>query len=124
MLAWTLYLPAYALFAVAGSLGVALAAGFGAGVGQGSSWVLINSAAQEEVPDGLLGRVTGLVSLVHRGAHATGLLFISPLFALTAPEHVFAAAAVAIPLAGLGGLVLSGRAGAARALERSRSPRS
>ena len=124
MLAWTLYLPSYALFAVAGSLGVALAAGFGAGIGQGSSWVLINSAAQEEVPDRLLGRVTGLVALVHRGAHATGLLFISPLFALTAPEHVFAAAAVAIPLAGLAGLAISGRAGEARALGTSRTRRS
>ena len=124
MLAWTLYLPAYALFAVAGSLGVALAAGLVAGVGQGSSWVLINSAAQEEVPDGLLGRVTGLVALVHRGAHATGLLFISPLFALTAPESVFAAAAAAIPLAGLAGLALSGRAAGARGPGTSRSRRS
>lgn len=115
MLAWTLYLPAYALFALAGSLGVALAGGFVAGMGQGSSWVLINSAAQEEIPDGLLGRVTGLVSLVHRGAHASGLLLISPLFALTAPERVFAVAAIAIPLAGLAGLVLSARAGGARA---------
>ncbi|MEK6273863.1 MAG: MFS transporter [Actinomycetota bacterium] len=124
MLAWALYLPAYALFAVAGSLGVALAAGFVAGVGQGSSWVLINSAAQEEVPDGLLGRVTGLVALVHRGAHATGLLFVSPLFALTAPGRVFAAAAVAIPLAGLAGLALSARAGGARGPGTSRTHRS
>ncbi|MEP6910477.1 MAG: MFS transporter [Actinomycetota bacterium] len=124
MFAWALYLPAYALFAVAGSLGVALAGGFLAGVGQGSSWVLINSAAQEEVPDGLLGRVTGLVSLVHRGAHATGLLFISPLFALTAPGRVFAAAAVAIPLAGLAGVALSGRGAAARARGTSRTRRS
>ncbi len=124
MLAWTLYLPAYALFAFAGSLGIALAAGLVAGVGQGSSWVLINSAAQEEVPDGLLGRVTGLVSLVHRGAHATGLLFVAPLFALTAPERVFAAAAVAIPLAGLAGLAISARASAARAPAMSRTRRS
>ena len=124
MLAWTLYLPAYALFAFAGSLWVALAAGLVAGVGQGSSWVLINSAAQEEVPDGLLGRVTGLVSLVHRGAHATGLLFVSPLFALTAPGRVFAAAAVAIPLVGLAGVALSARASAARAPATSRTRRS
>ena len=124
MLAWTLYLPAYTLFAFAGSLWMALAAGLVAGVGQGSSWVLINSAAQEEVPDGLLGRVTGLVSLVHRGAHATGLLFVAPLFALTAPERVFAAAAVAIPLAGLAGLAFSARADEARAPARSRTRRS
>jgi len=124
MLAWTLYLPAYALFALADSLGLALAAGFTAGVSQGSSWVLINSAAQEEVPDRFLGRVTGLIALVHRGAHATGLLFVSPLFAFTAPETVFAGAAVAIPLAGLAGLLLSGRAAGARAPESSRTPRS
>jgi MFS family permease len=124
MLAWALYLPAYALFAVAGSLGVALAAGFVAGLGQGSSWVLINSAAQEEVPDGLLGRVTGLVALVHRGAHATGLLFVSPLFALTAPGTIFAAAAVAIPLAGIAGLVLSGRVDGARGPATGRTRRS
>jgi hypothetical protein len=123
MLAWTLYLPAYMLFAVAGSLEIALAAGLVAGVGQGSSWVLINSAAQEQVPDRFLGRVTGLIALVHRGAHATGLLFVSPLFAVTAPASVFAAAAVAIPLTGLAGLLVS-RAAEARAPATSRSRRS
>jgi MFS transporter, DHA3 family, macrolide efflux protein len=124
MLAWFLYLPAYALFAIAGSLWVALAAGLACGVGQGSAWVLINSAAQEEVPDRFLGRVTGLISLVHRGAHATGLLLVSPLFAVTSPQDVFAVAAVAIPLTGLVGLVVSGRAAEARAHATSRSPRS
>ncbi len=117
MLAWALYLPAYALFAVAGSLPVALAAGLLCGVGQGSSWVLINSAAQEEVPDRFLGRVMGLVSLVHRGAHATGLLLVSPLFALAAAQDVFAAAAIAIPLTGLG------RARVQRSSNRSSSTR-
>jgi hypothetical protein len=123
MLAWTLYLPSYGLFAVAGSLEVALAAGLVAGVGQGSSWVLINSAAQEEVPDRYLGRVTGLIALVHRGAHATGLLLVSPLFAVASPASVFAAAAVAIPLTGLAGLLVS-RAAGARAPATSRSRRS
>jgi hypothetical protein len=123
MLAWLLYLPAYGLFAVAGSLGVALAAGLGCGIGQGAAWVLVNSAAQEEVPDQLLGRVTGLIALVHRGAHATGLLFVSPLFAFVSPPSVFAAAAVAIPLTGLAGLFVSARAAEARAGATSRSPR-
>jgi MFS family permease len=123
MLAWTLYLPAFSLFAVAGSLEVALAAGLGAGIAQGSSWVLINSAAQEEVPDRYLGRVTGLIALVHRGAHATGLLLVAPLFAVTAPAGVFAAAAVAIPLTGIAGLLVS-RAVEARAPASSRSRRS
>lgn len=123
MLAWTLYLPSYGLFALAGSLEVALAAGLVAGIGQGSSWVLINSAAQEQVPDRYLGRVTGLIALVHRGAHATGLLFISPLFAVTAPAEVFAAAAIAIPLTGLAGLLVS-RSGEARERATSRTRRS
>src|SRR5438552_3842045 len=124
LLAWLLYLPAYGLFAIAGSLGLALAAGFVAGVAQGSAWVLVNSAAQEEIPDRLLGRVTGLIALVHRGAHATGLLFVSPLFAVVAAPTVFAAAAVAIPLVGLAGALVSVRAAGARGFERSRSPRS
>ena len=124
MLAWALYLPAYGLFAVAGSLPVALAAGLICGVGQGSSWVLINSAAQEEVPDRFLGRVMGLVSLVHRGAHATGLLLVSPLFAFVAAPEVFAAAAIAIPLTGMAGLVVSARAAEARAPATSRTRRS
>jgi MFS family permease len=124
MLAWAVYLPAYGLFAVAGSLPVALAAGLVCGVGQGSSWVLINSAAQEEVPDRFLGRVMGLVSLVHRGAHATGLLFVAPLFAFVAPQDVFAAAAIAIPLTGLAGLAFSARAAEARAPATSRTRRS
>ena len=123
MLAWTLYLPSYGLFAIAGSLEIALAAGLVAGVGQGSSWVLINSAAQEDVPDRYLGRVTALIALVHRGAHATGLLLVAPLFAVTSPGSVFAAAAVAIPLTGLAGLLVS-RSGAARAPSTSRSRRS
>jgi MFS family permease len=124
MLAWLLYLPAYGLFAVAGSLGVALVAGLICGVGQGSSWVLINSAAQEDIPDRYLGRVTGLISLVHRGAHASGLLFVSPLFAVTAAENVFAVAAVAIPLTALAGLAVSARAAEARAPGTSRTLRS
>jgi MFS-type transporter involved in bile tolerance (Atg22 family) len=124
MLAWVLYLPAYGLFAVASSIEIALAAGFVAGAAQGGAWVLINSAAQEEVPDRFLGRVTGLVALVHRGAHATGLLLVSPLFAVTDPKAVFAAAAVAIPLAGLAGLVVSARAAEARAPSTSRTRRS
>src|SRR5206468_4656620 len=57
LLAWTIYLPAYALFAFAGSLGVVLAGAALAGLGQGSAWILVNSAAQTAVPDHLLGRV-------------------------------------------------------------------
>jgi hypothetical protein len=44
-----------------------------------------------------------LISLVHRGAHATGLMLVAPLFAVLAPQSVFAGAAIAIPLVGLAG---------------------
>jgi hypothetical protein len=101
LIAWIAYLPAYALLALAGSLGPALAGALAAGAGQGSAYVLTLSAAQTEIPDAYLGRVTGLISLVHRGSHATGLLLVSPLFAVVAARSVFAGAALAIPLVGL-----------------------
>jgi hypothetical protein len=41
-----------------------------------------------------------VVSLAHRGAHATGLMLISPMFVLFRPAAMFAAAAHAIPLVG------------------------
>ncbi len=100
---WTFYLPAYALMAFGGSLWVAAAGGFAAACGQSSARVLLVSAAQEDVPDALLGRVLGLISLVHRGAHATGLLLVAPLFAVLAPQDVFAGAAVALALVGAAG---------------------
>ena len=49
----------------------------------------------------MLGRVLGVISLTHRGAHATGLLLVSPLFAFVAARAVFGAAAIAVPLVGL-----------------------
>ena len=106
-LAWALYLPGFGLMALAGSLWVAVAGAFAAALGQSSAVVLLNSAAQEEVPDSLLGRAIGLISLTHRGAHATGLLLISPLFAFVAPRAVFVGAALAIPIVGLVGAALS-----------------
>ena len=128
LLAWTLYLPAYLLMGLAGTLTVAILGALCAGIGQGSSIVLLNSAAQEQVPDRVLGRVMGLIGLVHRGAHATGLIFVSPLFAFFSPRPIFVAAALAGPLIGIGGavsaLVLSRRGGAAPARGVSRSPRS
>jgi hypothetical protein len=107
LLAWTLYLPAYGLFAFAGSFGLALAGGALAGVAQTTAVLLLTSSAQEEVPDNVLGRVMGLISLVHRSAHASGLLLVSPLFALLAPGTVFAAAALALPLVGVAGALVA-----------------
>jgi hypothetical protein len=81
--------PGYGLLALAGSLPLALAG----------------------------GRVLGVVSLTHRGAHATGLLLVSPLFLGTAAPAVFGGAAIVVPLVGLLSL---GAAARARATRRSR----
>jgi len=110
LFAWCAYLPAYALLALAHSLGPAFVGALLAGAGQGSAYVLTVSAAQTDIPDTHLGRVTGLISLVHRGAHATGLMLVSPLFAVVAARSVFAGAAIAIPLVGLLGVAAAARA--------------
>ena len=119
LLAWAMYLPGYGLVALAGSLPLAVAGAFFAATGQSTSVVLLNSAAQEEVPDHLLGRVLGVISLTHRGAHATGLMFVSPLFLVASAPAVFGGAAIAVPLVGLIAL-----GAAARAHGRRRIPRS
>jgi MFS family permease len=125
MLAWAAYLPGYGLVALAGTLPLLIAGAFFAALGQSSAVVLVNSAAQEEVPDGILGRVLGVISLTHRGAHATGLLLVSPLFAIVAARAVFGAAAIAVPLVGLAALAVATRpAPAARARATRRSRRS
>lgn len=119
MLVWVLYLPAFGLLAIATSLPLALAGAFIAGVAQTTSWVLLNSAAQEEVDERFLGRVLGVIGLTHRGAHATALLFIAPLFVVATAPDVFAGVAIAAPLAALIGLAVVARAHGMR-----RSPRS
>ena len=119
MIAWSMYLPGYALIAVATSLPLAVAGAFFAALGQSTAVVLVNSAAQEEIPDHILGRVLGLISLTHRGAHATGLLLVSPLFAFVAARAVFGAAALAVPLVGLVALAIAS-AVRARVMRRSR----
>ena len=125
LIAWTMYLPGYGLIALASSLPLVIAGSFFAATGQSTSVVLLNSAAQEEVPDKLLGRVLGVISLTHRGAHATGLILVSPLFAFVAARVVFGAAAIAVPLVGLIALAISTRrAGGAPARAMHRSLRS
>jgi hypothetical protein len=109
MLAWIVDLPAYVLLAVAGSVPVAFAAAVGTGAAESSSYVLLSSAAQEEIPDDVLGRVLGVISFVHRGSHATGLLLVSPLFAVAAARPLFAAAGFAVALVGVGGAVVASR---------------
>ena len=109
MLAWVIDLPAYILLAVAGSIPVATAAAVGTGAAESMSYVLLNSAAQEEIPDEVLGRVLGVISFVHRGSHATGLLLVSPLFAVAAARPLFGVAAVAVAIVGLGGAAIAAR---------------
>jgi len=106
MLAWVVDLPAYVLLAVAGSVPVAFAAAVGTGAAESSSYVLLNSAAQEEIQDAVLGRVLGVISFVNRGSHATGLLLVSPLFAIAGARPLFAAAGVAVAVVGLAGVFL------------------
>jgi MFS family permease len=117
MLAWVIALPAYLLLAVAGSVSVAVGAAVGTGAAESMSDVLLNSAAQQEIPDEVLGRVLGVISFVHRGSHATGLLLVSPLFAIAAARPLFAIAAFAVAIVGL-----TGAAVAARLTRRELSP--
>ncbi len=107
MLAWAVYLPAYAMFALASSLPIAIAGALLSGLGQVGASILLRSAAQEQVADEVLGRVMGLISLVYRGAHATGLILVSPLFVVVAPRAMFAASAIVIPSFGIIGAVLA-----------------
>jgi Transmembrane secretion effector len=128
LLAWLFYLPSYLVLGFADSSPVACAGAVLAALGQASAVVLVNSAAQEQVPDRVLGRVMGLVSLVHRGAHATGLLLVSPLFAVVAPGVVFVGAGGTIGAIGIAGAVVAltatRRGGEAPAPARNRSLRS
>jgi MFS family permease len=109
MIAWIAYLPAYGLIAAAGSLPWLVAAAIGSGAGETLSYVLLSSAAQEEIPDEVLGRVLGVIAFVHRGAHATGLLIVAPLYAVAAPRPLFLAAACATATVGLAGAVVAER---------------
>jgi hypothetical protein len=107
LLAWILYLPAYGMFALGHTFSLAVGGAFVAGIAEGAARILLTSAAQEQIPNDVLGRVMGVISLVHRGAHATGLLLISPLFAVFAPRAIFAGAALAIPAVGTIGAALA-----------------
>jgi hypothetical protein len=109
MLAWLADLPAFALLAVATNIPVALAAALCSGAAESLSDVLVNSAAQERVDDAVLGRVIGVISFVHRGSHATGLLLVSPVFAVAGARPIFAVAAVAIAGTAVAGIAVAAR---------------
>jgi hypothetical protein len=84
-LAWTLVLPGYVLLGLADSLGPALLGTLIVGFATSAALVLLVSAAQESVPDRVLGRVMGLVFIADMGAKPVGLLAIAPLFAVLEP---------------------------------------
>jgi hypothetical protein len=119
MLAWLFFLPAYGLIAVTGSLPLLVLAAVGTGAGETISYVLLNSAAQEQIPDAVLGRVLGVISFVHRGAHATGLLLVAPLFAVAAARPLFGAAACLTAAVGFVGALFAVRLPQGAAPERA-----
>jgi len=53
--------------------------------------------------------VLGVISFVHRGAHATGLLLVAPLFAVAAARPLFGVAACLTAAVGLAGALLGVR---------------
>jgi MFS family permease len=120
-LVWLLYLPAYLAFAFAGGLPLALAGALLIGLAQGAAVVLVYSAAQERVPDARLGRVMGLIGVLHRGGAATGLLLVAPLFLLVPLRAIFVVSALVVPVVGVVGLALG--ASARRSRHGQRQPR-
>ncbi len=107
LLAWLVEVPSAVTLAFAGTLPAAVGGALLAGAAQTASVVLLHSAAQKDVDEAVLGRVMGLISLVHRGAHATGLLLVAPLFALYAPRPLFLAASLAYPVLVMGALAFA-----------------
>jgi DHA3 family macrolide efflux protein-like MFS transporter len=120
MLALFVHLPGYGLMAAATAPPTVFAGALLVGFGSSAAIVLINSAAQESIADDVLGRVMGLIALIDRGGHATGLLLVAPLFAILPPRGVFAAAALALPIAGLAGAAFARVA--SRSHQRDRGP--
>ena len=57
----------------------------------------------------MLGRVLGVISFVHRGAHAMGLLLVAPLFAVAAARPLFGVAACLTAAVGVAGALFAVR---------------
>ena len=70
------------------------------GVAAGSGFVLVSAAAQQSVPDELLGRVMGIVFLATVGAKPVGLLLIGPLYLLVGAPAMFVAGGIVCAVAG------------------------
>jgi predicted MFS family arabinose efflux permease len=100
--AWALMLPGFALLAAAPSLPLALAGTFVVGIAAGATLVLVITATQESVPDAVLGRAMGIVTLATYGAKPLGLLLVAPLYAVVGARTMFVAGGVVVAVAGLG----------------------
>ena len=97
-------LPGYWLLA-AGSLPLALVGTFLVGVATGSGLLLVTTAAQESVPDELLGRVMGIIFLANTGAKPAGLLLIAPLYAVFGVREIFVAGGIIVAAAALASML-------------------
>jgi MFS family permease len=94
--AWSLLLPGYLLLSQAEALPPAIVGTFLVGVGTGAAFVLLTSAAQESVEEGLLGRAMGIIFLGSFGAKPVGLILIAPLYAIFTPSVMFVAGGVTV----------------------------
>jgi hypothetical protein len=89
-LSWLLLFPGYLLLGAAHSIGLALLGTTIVGMTPAVALVLLAAAAQESVPERMLGRVLGVVYLANVGAKPLGLLALGPLYAVFSAETVFA----------------------------------
>jgi hypothetical protein len=92
---WFLLAPGFALLGTADSLADALVGTFLVGVASGAALVLVTTAAQESVPDKVLGRVMGIVFVAAVGAKPLGLLMLAPLYAVVGLRTMLVAGGIA-----------------------------
>jgi predicted MFS family arabinose efflux permease len=90
-LCWCLLLPGYLVLAFADLLPAALLGTFVVGAASGAAFVLVSTAAQESVPEDVLGRAMGIVFLGNVGSKPIGLLLIAPLYLLFPSPVMFVA---------------------------------
>lgn len=109
LLCWGIELPGFLLFACAKQLPWAMLGAALVGIATSTGKLLLVSAAQEQAPPALLGRVMGLVSLVDRGSRAFGLLLIAPLYGCLPERPLLAATGVLLGLLALTGALLARR---------------
>lgn len=100
-LVWTLVLPGYLLLGTARSLPLALLGTAIVGATSAAAAVLVTAAAQESIPDDLLGRALGVVFVANVGSKPLGLLVLAPLYLVLDPTVVFAAGGVVLFLLAL-----------------------